>query len=81
MWAENALGRPSRYPGHGPDLASAKGEVPAMLDRLHAEPVEIFASLRPERLEAKRPTVGRADVTVWKWRSEPARTRRGANPA
>jgi uncharacterized damage-inducible protein DinB len=67
MWAENALGRPSRYPGHGPELAAGKSDVLALLDRLHRESVAIFASLGPEQLSAKVTTVGRIDITVWKW--------------
>jgi hypothetical protein len=27
MFAENAAGRPSRYPGHGPELADGAAEV------------------------------------------------------
>lgn len=67
MWAENAKGRPSRYPGHGSDLAEGKEEVLGYLDRMHEEAVEIFRSLSPEDLRAKCATVGGVDITVWKW--------------
>jgi uncharacterized damage-inducible protein DinB len=67
MWAENALLRPSRYPGHGPELASGKTAVLEYLDRMHAEAVEIFASLTPEALHVRCATVGGADLPVWKW--------------
>src|ERR671939_660464 len=32
MYAENVHGRPSRYPGHGRELADGKGEIIAYLD-------------------------------------------------
>jgi DinB family protein len=47
MFAENAVLRPSRYPGHGRELAEGYEEVFAFLDRMHAEAVEIFAGLSP----------------------------------
>ena len=49
MWAENAVGRPSRYPGHGRELTAGKQGVLDYLDRLHAESLEIFEGLGPER--------------------------------
>jgi uncharacterized damage-inducible protein DinB len=67
MWAENVQGRPSRYPGHGPELARTKTEVLELLDRLHADSVEIISRLTPEQLSAKCATVGGIDITVWKW--------------
>ena len=67
MWAENAQLRPSRYPGHGPDLAKGKPEVLAYLDRMHAETVEILSALSPQDLEARCPTPGGIELRVWKW--------------
>ena len=67
MWAENALLRPSRYPGHGPELASGKGAVLDYMDRLHTETVEILTALTPEHLELRCETVGGAEMRVWKW--------------
>jgi hypothetical protein len=64
MWAENALGCPSRYPGHGLNLAAGKAAVLDLLDRLHRESVEFFASLDAAQLNAKVTTVGRVDITV-----------------
>ena len=32
-WAENVKGRPSRYPGHGPELAEGKAAVLEYLNR------------------------------------------------
>jgi len=67
MWAENAQGRPSRYPGHGPELAPTKAEALAYLDQCHEEAVGIFAALTPVDLNGKCRTVGGAELTVWKW--------------
>jgi uncharacterized damage-inducible protein DinB len=67
MWAENVQGLPSRYPGHGPELAATKGAVLDLLDRLHAESVAIIAGLGPDELRSKCMTVGGMEITVWKW--------------
>lgn len=67
MWAENALLKPSRYPGHGPGLANGKDAVLAYLDRMHAETVEIISGLTKEQLSEKCMTVGGLEITVWKW--------------
>ncbi len=67
MWAENVRGLPSRYPGHGPELASGLAAVTEYMDRLHREAMEIFRSLEPEDLQKKCPAVGGVDLRIWKW--------------
>jgi uncharacterized damage-inducible protein DinB len=67
MFAENAVLRPSRYPGHGHELAEGYEEVFAFLNRMHAEAVEIFADLSPSDLQRKCVTPGGAEIAVWKW--------------
>ncbi|MDQ6827673.1 MAG: DinB family protein [Gemmatimonadota bacterium] len=67
MWAENAKRRPSRYPGHGRELAEGHGAVVAYLDAMHAESMDIFRTLTPEDLNAKCMTPGGAELVVWKW--------------
>jgi uncharacterized damage-inducible protein DinB len=67
MWGENARLRPSRYPGHGPELAEGKTAVLAYLDEMHAQTVEILEGLGPEDLERRCSTVGGVDLPVWKW--------------
>jgi uncharacterized damage-inducible protein DinB len=67
MWAENAELRPSRYPGHGTDLARGKEEVLAYLDRMHEETLEILRGLSSEDLEARCLTPGGTSIRVWKW--------------
>ncbi|MGH9591852.1 MAG: DinB family protein [Bryobacteraceae bacterium] len=67
MWGENARFAPSRYPGHGRELADGVEAVFAYVDRLHAESMEIFASLSDADLEKKCATADGATITLWKW--------------
>ncbi len=67
MWAENLRGLPSRYPGHGTDLAEGKENVLAYLDAMRAETVDIIGGLAPEDLRRKCTTLGGAEITAWKW--------------
>jgi uncharacterized damage-inducible protein DinB len=67
MFAENVAGRPSRYPGHGEELASGAAAVLAYHDRMHEEAMAIFAALDDERLRARCTTPGGASIPAWKW--------------
>ena len=67
MFAENAHGRPSRYPGHGRDLADGFDATVAYLDRMHGEAVEIFRTLTPEQLAGRCVTPAGSSIPVWKW--------------
>ena len=67
MFAENARCRPSRYPGHGAELAQGLDGVVAYMNRLHQESVEIFGALTPDDLQERCTTPGGAQITVWKW--------------
>jgi uncharacterized damage-inducible protein DinB len=67
MFCENALLRPTRYPGHGPELAHGYDEVFGYLNRLHGGSVGIIRGLSPIDLQRKCQTPGRAEITVWKW--------------
>ena len=67
MFAENARGRPSRYPGHGQELASGYDEIVAYFERMHRETVNILRSLPDSRLEETCETPGGARLRVWKW--------------
>jgi uncharacterized damage-inducible protein DinB len=51
MYAENAQLKPSRYPGHGPELAEGPENVLAFFNRLHRESMEIFSRLSAEDLQ------------------------------
>jgi uncharacterized damage-inducible protein DinB len=67
MYAENAARRPSRYPGHGRELADGFPAVRAFFDRCHAESVEILKSLSDADLREKCVTPGGASLSVGKW--------------
>lgn len=67
MFTENALRRPSRYPGHGPELADGRDAVIAYLDRMHTDSVEQLRTLRADDLRARCTTPAGTEITVWKW--------------
>ena len=67
MFAENVAGRPSRYPGHGRDLADGHAAVLAYLARMHAEALAIFAALTPANLASRCTTPAGTTIVVWKW--------------
>ena len=67
MFAENAQKNPSRYPGHGPELARSPAEVRDYLDRMHREAIAIFAQLTPQDLGNRCTTPGGVTITTWKW--------------
>src|SRR5947199_6771622 len=58
MFAENAQCRPSRYPGHGRELADGWDAVIAYFDRPHRAAVEMFAPLGHRYLARQRETQG-----------------------
>jgi uncharacterized damage-inducible protein DinB len=67
MYAENAHGRPSRYPGHGAELAAGVDAVLAYYDRLHAESRALFAALDDAALLRKSTTPAGAPISTRKW--------------
>jgi uncharacterized protein (TIGR03083 family) len=67
MFAENVSGRPSRYPGHGRELADGYDAVLAYFDRMHEEAMDVFAALTPDALQARCTTPGGASMPAWKW--------------
>jgi uncharacterized damage-inducible protein DinB len=67
MFAENAQCRPSRYPGHGKELADGYDAVMAFLDSMHQESIAIFGNLSGEDLKKRCITPGGAPIPVWKW--------------
>ena len=67
MFAENVRLRPSRYPGHGRELADGWEAVMALFERWHRESMEVFGALRDEDLQARCTTPGGASMPVWKW--------------
>jgi len=67
MYGENAQLKPSRYPGHGKELADGPANVLAFLERMHRESVDIFSRLTDSDLNQKCLTPGGTPITVWKW--------------
>jgi uncharacterized damage-inducible protein DinB len=67
MFAENARLRPSRYPGHGPELADGYEAVLQYLNTCHSESVDIFVKLSDKGLQSKCNTPAGVSITVWKW--------------
>src|SRR5580658_7233728 len=45
LFAENIRGQASRYKSHGKELAESRDEILALMERLHAESMEIFGAL------------------------------------
>lgn len=67
MFAENVSGRPSRYPGHGPEI-TAPGEHPiAYIDRMHRDAMNLFVTLDADGLAREVTTPGGATMVAWKW--------------
>ncbi|HEV7426068.1 MAG TPA: DinB family protein [Thermoanaerobaculia bacterium] len=67
MFAENAQLRPSRYPGHGADLAATYDEIIDYMNRMHAESMSIFRTLTPEAFDSKCTTPAGAQLRVSSW--------------
>jgi len=67
MYAETVHGRPTRYPGHGRDLADGWDGTLAYYDRLHAESRALFAALDDAAMQRKAVTPAGAAITTWKW--------------
>jgi len=67
MYGETVHGKPSRYTGHGRDLADGFTDVMAYYDRLHDESKDIFASLSDAQLAGKCMTPAGTPITTWKW--------------
>jgi uncharacterized damage-inducible protein DinB len=67
LYAETVQMKPSRYPGHGKELADGPEKVLAFMDRLHGESVEIFGRLSDEDLKKKCMTPTGASIGIGKW--------------
>jgi uncharacterized damage-inducible protein DinB len=67
MYAETVQGRPSRYTGHGADLAAGLDGVRAYLDQCHAESLAIFGTLTEADLLAPCTNPSGASMATWKW--------------
>ena len=67
MFAENARLRPSRYPGHGRELADGYMAVLGYMIEMHQETVDLLSGLTDEDLKRRCVTPSGASIPVWKW--------------
>jgi uncharacterized damage-inducible protein DinB len=67
MFAECVQFKPSRYPGHGKELADGYESVLEFMERLHRESMEIFGRITNADLCKKCMTPAGAPIAVWKW--------------
>jgi uncharacterized damage-inducible protein DinB len=67
LFAENIQGNASRYTTHGPELANTLPEIFALMERLHAESMDIFAKLTDTDLQGKCYNAGGLEMATWKW--------------
>lgn len=67
MFAEKALRRRIRYPGHTSTLASGLDAVRHYVARCHAESLELFGSFGAGEPEPRCETPAGRPITVWKW--------------
>ena len=67
MYAETVAGRPSRYAGHGRELADGMAAVLAYYDQLHEDACAVFATLTPEQWAGRTTTPAGATISTWKW--------------
>lgn len=65
MYVENVMGRPSVYPGHGPELAADVSACLEYLDQTHEESRGLLATLTPDQIQGPCTTVAGAEVPVW----------------
>ncbi|HTR04936.1 MAG TPA: DinB family protein [Thermoanaerobaculia bacterium] len=67
MYAENAARRPSRYPGHGRELADGREAVLGFFETCHAGAAAIVGGLADADLKEKCVTPAGAALSVGKW--------------
>ena len=65
MYVENVLGRPSVYPGYGPELAAGLEGVVAYMDATHEDSTRLLSDLTPEQIQGPCKTVAGSEIPVW----------------
>jgi uncharacterized damage-inducible protein DinB len=66
MWAENVHGRPARHKSYDEEVGNDLAATVALMQRLHAESMALFAQLTDEQLAKKCLTPG-GELATWKW--------------
>src|SRR5215475_1560778 len=67
MFAENARGNWSRYPGCGRSLADGYDAVVQFFRTCHVETIEMLQGLTPEDLKRDSVTPAGTKLATWKW--------------
>jgi uncharacterized damage-inducible protein DinB len=67
MYAENVVGKPSKYIGCGQELAKTQAEILTYFEEMHQQSIAIFRTLSDADLQKKCTTPGGASITTWKW--------------
>jgi uncharacterized damage-inducible protein DinB len=67
MFGENVQGLPSRYPGHGRELAHGYDEVLGYLEEMHAQTVQILQKTGDSGLGSRIQNPAGTSMTTWKW--------------
>jgi uncharacterized damage-inducible protein DinB len=67
LFAENIQGHASRYTSHGKEFADGREAILELMERLHAESMDIFSKLSDESLQEKCANVGGMEIARWKW--------------
>ena len=67
MYAETLHGRPTRYAGHGRELADGLAAVFEYHDRCHNEAMTLFRELTPEQWSGRTLTPAGTSISTWKW--------------
>ena len=67
MYAENVMGRPSRYNGCGKELADVPEAVISYFNNMHLESVGIFRTLGASDLQRTCTTPAGTQIPIWKW--------------
>jgi uncharacterized damage-inducible protein DinB len=67
MWGETVQGKPSRYVSHGKELAESHEAILSLMEKLHAESMDIFSRLSEADLKQKCLTPAGAEIQTSKW--------------
>jgi uncharacterized damage-inducible protein DinB len=67
MFAENIQNHDSRYTSHGPEFAADYESILALMQRLHAESMQIFSQLTDQALQNRCTTPGSTSIPINKW--------------
>src|SRR3984957_7816075 len=66
VFAECAVGRPSRYKGCGRELAAGLDNVATSLEPTHSDAMEIFSGMTQQDFEKKVTSPESVPITAWK---------------